>query len=150
MGDEGGRWWAWIRKAVKGERRHFICYVTLPLLCSSVEYLVIGSLVHVIVATVGRILDLMDKGVAKLGECSVLVMDEADKLLSMDNTHSLETLISYLPTDRQTLLYSATFPVTVQGFMVSKYVCVCVLPTQLYYQWVPGNNWKLSLSCLMV
>ncbi|XP_065887826.1 uncharacterized protein [Dysidea avara] len=73
--------------------------------------------VHVIVATVGRILDLMDKGVAKLGECSVLVMDEADKLLSMDNTHSLETLISYLPTERQTLLYSATFPVTVQGFM---------------------------------
>ena len=78
--------------------------------------------VHVIVATVGRILDLMDKGVAKLNQCSVLVMDEADKLLSMDNSNSLETLLSYLPKDRQTLLYSATFPVTVQGFMVSNKV----------------------------
>ena len=75
--------------------------------------------VHVIVATVGRILDLMDKGLAKLGQCSVLVMDEADKLLSMDNSNSLESLLSYLPKERQTLLYSATFPVTVQGFMVS-------------------------------
>ena len=75
--------------------------------------------VHVIVATVGRIVDLMDKGVAKLDQCSVLVMDEADKLLSMDNSGSLEVLLSYLPKDRQTLLYSATFPVTVQGFMVS-------------------------------
>ena len=74
--------------------------------------------VHVIVATVGHIVDLMDKGVAKLGQCSVLVMNEADKLLSMDKSHSLEILLSYLPKDRQTLLYSATFPVTVQGFMV--------------------------------
>lgn len=73
--------------------------------------------VHVIVATVGRIVDLMDKGVAKLDQCSILVMDEADKLLSMDNSNSLETLLAYLPKDKQTLLYSATFPVTVQGFM---------------------------------
>ena len=72
-----------------------------------------------IVATVGRIVDLMDKGVAKLDQCSILVMDEADKLLSMDNSNSLETLLAYLPKDKQTLLYSATFPVTVQGFMVS-------------------------------
>ena len=79
------------------------------------------TLVHVIVATVGRILDLMDKGVAKLNQCSVLVMDEADKLLSMDNSNSLEALLSYLPKERQTLLYSATFPVTVQGFMVRVY-----------------------------
>ena len=44
---------------------------------------------------------------------------QADKLLSMDYQHALDKLISFLPTDHQILLFSATFPVTIKGFTVS-------------------------------
>ena len=77
------------------------------------------SSVHVIIATPGRILDLIDKEVAKVDKCKMLVLDEADKLLSQDFTAMLDSLISYLPKDRQILMFSATFPLTVENFMVS-------------------------------
>jgi len=73
--------------------------------------------VHVIIATPGRILDLMEKKVAKMDKCKMLVMDEADKLLSQDFTKMLDNVIAFLPSDRQILLFSATFPVTVRDFM---------------------------------
>lgn len=73
--------------------------------------------VHVIIATPGRILDLMKKGLAVMDTCSILVMDEADKLLSQDFKNMLDNVISYLPPDRQILLYSATFPCTVDAFI---------------------------------
>jgi len=72
--------------------------------------------VHVVVATPGRILDLMKKGVAVMSGCQMLVMDEADKLLSMDFKRLLDILISMLPKKRQILLYSATFPLSVKEF----------------------------------
>lgn len=72
--------------------------------------------VHVIVATPGRLLDLAGKGVARLGSCKTLVMDEADKLLSQEFAPVVERLIEHLPADRQICLYSATFPVTVRAF----------------------------------
>ena len=75
--------------------------------------------VQVVVATPGRIIDLMEKGIAKVSKCQMLVLDEADKLLSMDFQHVLDKLISFLPSDRQILLFSATFPVTIRGFTVS-------------------------------
>ena len=73
--------------------------------------------VHVIIATPGRILDLIDKEVAKVDKCKMLVLDEADKLLSQDFNAMLDSLISYLPKDRQILMFSATFPLTVENFM---------------------------------
>jgi len=73
--------------------------------------------VHVIIATPGRILDLMEKKVAKMDKCKIMVMDEADKLLSQDFTAMLDNVISFLPSDRQILLFSATFPLTVKDFM---------------------------------
>jgi ATP-dependent RNA helicase DDX6/DHH1 len=73
--------------------------------------------VHVVIATPGRILDLMNKGIAKVDKCSMLVMDEADKLLSQDFKNMLDNVIEHLPRDRQILLYSATFPNTVDAFI---------------------------------
>ncbi|GFV44826.1 ATP-dependent RNA helicase me31b [Trichonephila clavipes] len=73
--------------------------------------------VHIIIATPGRILDLMEKNVAKMDRCNMLILDEADKLLSQDFKGILDKVISYLPSDRQILLYSATFPLTVEQFM---------------------------------
>eukprot|EP00798_Chlamydomonas_sp_ICE-L_P025359 gene25359-11021_t len=72
--------------------------------------------IHIIVATPGRILDLGNKGVAKLNKCRVLVMDEADKLLSPEFEPIVEQLINFLAPDRQIMLFSATFPVTVKQF----------------------------------
>jgi len=73
--------------------------------------------VHLVVATPGRILDLMEKQVANVSKCRLLVLDEADKLLSQDFKGMLDRVISHLPHDRQILLYSATFPLTVETFM---------------------------------
>ncbi|XP_022326349.1 ATP-dependent RNA helicase me31b-like [Crassostrea virginica] len=73
--------------------------------------------VHVIIATPGRILDLMNKNLVKIGKCGMLVLDEADKLLSQDFKGMLDHIIAHLPHDRQILLYSATFPLTVEQFM---------------------------------
>jgi len=73
--------------------------------------------VHIIIATPGRILDLMDKKVAKVDKCKILVLDEADKLLSQDFKGLLDSVIAHLPKDRQILMYSATYPLTVKNFM---------------------------------
>jgi ATP-dependent RNA helicase DDX6/DHH1 len=75
--------------------------------------------VHVLVGTPGRILDLASKGVADLSGCGVFVMDEADKLLSPEFTPVMEQLLSFCATDRQVMLFSATFPVIVKDFKVS-------------------------------
>ena len=72
-----------------------------------------------VVATPGRILDLMDKKVANVEKCRILCLDEADKLLSQDFKGILDRLLSHPPNNRQVLLYSATFPLTVEHFMVS-------------------------------
>jgi len=73
--------------------------------------------VHLVVATPGRILDLMEKKVANVDRCKILCLDEADKLLSQDFKGMLDRLLSHLPSTRQVLLYSATFPLTVEHFM---------------------------------
>lgn len=78
--------------------------------------------VHILVGTPGRILDLANKGVAKLQDCKMLVMDEADKLLSPEFQPIIEQLLGHLPVkDRQILLFSATFPITVKAFK-DKYI----------------------------
>lgn len=76
----------------------------------------LGATVHVMVATPGRVLDLAQKGVCKLGKANIAVMDEADKLLSPEFQPVIEQLIAFLPPTRQICLYSATFPVTVKQF----------------------------------
>lgn len=73
--------------------------------------------IHVVVGTPGRILDLASKGIANLDSCPTFVMDEADKLLSPEFTPVIEQLLAFCPKDRQIMLFSATFPLTVKSFM---------------------------------
>ena len=82
------------------------------------DILRLSESVHVLVGTPGRILDLAGKNVADLTECPVFVMDEADKLLSPEFAPVMEQLLSYLPTERQVMLFSATFPMIVKDFKV--------------------------------
>lgn len=56
--------------------------------------------VHVIVATPGRILDLASKKVANLDDCNLLVLDEVDKLLSMDFKVNIENILAVMNNDR--------------------------------------------------
>ena len=72
---------------------------------------------HIVIATPGRILDLAEKQIAVMDACRLLVLDEADKLLSQDFRPMIDRVLSYMKPDRQILLYSATFPLSVQEFL---------------------------------
>jgi len=63
----------------------------------------------IVVATPGRLLDLVDKNAISLASVSQLVLDEADRLLEVGFTDELARIVALLPKERQTLLFSATF-----------------------------------------
>ena len=66
--------------------------------------------VDVVVATPGRLLDLIDRGAIDLADLQVLVLDEADKLLDLGFSEELAALFASMPAERQTLVLSATLP----------------------------------------
>ncbi|MEZ8412678.1 ATP-dependent RNA helicase DbpA [Vibrio splendidus] len=73
----------------------------------------IGSLehgAHILVGTPGRILDHLERERIDLSELNTLVLDEADRMLEMGFQDALDAVIEAAPKDRQTLLFSATFP----------------------------------------
>jgi ATP-dependent RNA helicase RhlE len=63
---------------------------------------------HILVATPGRLLDLMNRGDVKLDQVRVLVLDEADRMLDMGFRPDVDRIVSRVPRERQTLLFSAT------------------------------------------
>jgi ATP-dependent RNA helicase RhlE len=69
----------------------------------------------VVVATPGRLLDLMDRNALRLDAVDALVLDEADRLLDLGFAAERERVLAALPTQRQNLLFSATFPPDVQA-----------------------------------
>ncbi|MDR0915843.1 MAG: DEAD/DEAH box helicase [Oscillospiraceae bacterium] len=64
----------------------------------------------ILVATPGRLIDLINQKLCSLNDVSVLVLDEADRMLDMGFIHDVQRVIDKLPTERQTLLFSATVP----------------------------------------
>ena len=66
--------------------------------------------VDILVATPGRLLDLMGQGHARLGHVEVLVLDEADRMLDMGFIRDVRRVVKAVPKHRQTLLFSATMP----------------------------------------
>lgn len=68
----------------------------------------------ILVATPGRLLDLISSNAIKLDLVNTLVLDEADRMLSLGFTEELSALLALLPKKKQTLLFSATFPEQVQ------------------------------------
>ena len=64
--------------------------------------------VHIIVATPGRLIDLMERGTVSLQTVSDVVLDEADEMLNMGFTDSINAILADVPKDRNTLLFSAT------------------------------------------
>ncbi|MBD3766222.1 MAG: DEAD/DEAH box helicase, partial [Rhodobacterales bacterium] len=64
----------------------------------------------VLVATPGRLIDLLERGDVSLEKCGYLVLDEADHMLDMGFIHSLRRIAKHIPLKRQTMLFSATMP----------------------------------------
>ncbi|MEZ8966597.1 RNA helicase [Vibrio breoganii] len=69
----------------------------------------------ILVATPGRLIDLISSNAIKLDRVQTLVLDEADRMLSLGFTEELSDLLAKLPKQKQTLLFSATFPEQVQA-----------------------------------
>ena len=70
--------------------------------------------IDILVATPGRLLDLYRQNAIRFNDLSVLVLDEADRMLDMGFIHDIRKIISKLPKMRQTLLFSATFTPAIQ------------------------------------
>jgi ATP-dependent RNA helicase RhlE len=66
--------------------------------------------VDILVATPGRLLDLMNQGLISLENIEYFVLDEADRMLDMGFIHDIQKIITKLPTKRQSLFFSATMP----------------------------------------
>ena len=80
------------------------------------QMMALGGGTDLLVATPGRLLDLLDHNALSLAEVSILVLDEADRLLELGFSEELNRILSLIPKSRQSLLFSATFPAHVEEF----------------------------------
>ena len=71
----------------------------------------------ILVATPGRLLDHLQQKTARLGDVEMLVLDEADRMLDMGFLPDVRRIITQVPTDRQTLFFSATLPPQISGLV---------------------------------
>ena len=110
--------------------------------------------VHIVVGTPGRVYDLANKHVLNLENCNILVLDEADKLLSQDFHKIIEKIIKFFPKKRQIMLFSATFPLDVKKFkdnylkdaaMINLMEELTLFGITQYYTYIEE---KLKLQCL--
>lgn len=78
--------------------------------------------VHIVVATPGRLMDLLNKKIMNLDVCRYLCLDEADRMIDMGFEDDVREIFSYFKGQRQTLLFSATMPKKIQNFARSALV----------------------------
>ncbi|KAI8617215.1 P-loop containing nucleoside triphosphate hydrolase protein [Chytriomyces sp. MP71] len=77
---------------------------------------------HIVIATPGRLQDMLDKGKFNLELCRYLALDEADRMIDMGFEDDVRNIMSYFKHQRQTLLFSATMPKKIQNFAKSALV----------------------------
>ena len=99
--------------------------------------------VDILVATPGRLLDLHNQGAVRFDDLEILVLDEADRMLDMGFIHDIRKILSYLPRQRQNLLFSATFSPEIRKLaktMVNDPVEISVTPrnttAETVKQWI--------------
>lgn len=111
-----------------GKYTHFKCSVILGGVNQKSQIEVLKKGVDILVATPGRLLDLVNQGKVDLSNVDYLVLDEADTMLDMGFIHDVRKIISHLKKDRQTMLFSATMPDAiinlVKEFLKSDHVTV--------------------------
>jgi ATP-dependent RNA helicase DeaD len=74
----------------------------------------LGKQPHIIVGTPGRLLDHINRKTMKLDKVHTAILDEADEMLNMGFIEDIESILAQIPTERQTLLFSATMPAPIQ------------------------------------
>lgn len=77
--------------------------------------------VDILIATPGRLVDLIERKALDIGSTEILVLDEADQMLDLGFIHALRQIVRLIPAERQTLLFSATMPKTIQK-LASEYL----------------------------
>ena len=70
--------------------------------------------VEILVACPGRLLDLIEQGYARLNNVEILILDEGDRMFDMGFLPSVKRILKYVPAQRQTMLFSATFPTEIE------------------------------------
>ena len=115
--------------------------------------------VQVIIGTPGRVMDHMRRKTVKMDQIHTVVLDEADEMLNMGFLEDMETILSALPEERQTLMFSATMPQAIQRIaanfqkdpqivrVVRKELTVPKV-TQYYYEVKPRN--KVEVMCRLL
>ena len=93
-----------------GKYTHFKCSVILGGVNQKSQIEVLKKGVDILVATPGRLLDLVNQRKVDLSDVDYLVLDEADTMLDMGFLHDVRKIISHVKKDRQTMLFSATMP----------------------------------------
>ena len=91
--------------------RHTVIYGGVP---QNSQVRMLKSGVDILIATPGRLLDLIRQGFVHLQGVTHLVLDEADRMLDMGFIHDVRTLVPMLPKERQTMLFSATMSAEVE------------------------------------
>ena len=115
--------------------------------------------VDILVATPGRLLDLIDQGFVLLREIEIFVLDEADRMLDMGFINDVKKIIALLPRKRQTLFFSATMPpeiIKLSSTILYKPIKVEVTPSastvdivkQFVYFVDKGNKYSLLIDIL--
>ena len=99
--------------------------------------------VDILVATPGRLLDLLQQGVLDLGQVQILVLDEADRMLDMGFIHDVKKVLAVVPKDKQSLLFSATFSDEIRDLADT------LLKNPLSIQVTPGNTTVQSITQLI-
>jgi len=74
---------------------------------------------HFVIGTPGRLKDLIQQGVLKLGKCGNVVLDEADQMMDMGFIHDMRFILEKLPQERQSLFFSATMPPEIQSLVAT-------------------------------
>jgi superfamily II DNA/RNA helicase len=103
--DQYGKYWPHLRKTV----------VLFGGVSANPQMMALRGGADVVVATPGRLLDLIEQNALRLSSVKTLVLDEADRLLDLGFAQELDRVLALLPANRQNLLCSATFPPSVEA-----------------------------------
>jgi len=79
------------------------------------QYAALRAGLHIVVATPGRLLDLMNEGVVNLSRVTYMVLDEADRMLDKGFEMDIRTIFKQIPSVRQTIMFSATWPMSIRN-----------------------------------
>jgi ATP-dependent RNA helicase RhlE len=110
------------RVSVYGRHQGTRCAVVYGGVGQRSQEMALARFPDVLIATPGRLLDLMQQGLVRLDSVTHLVLDEADRMLDMGFVHDVRRICAAIPRKRQTLLFSATIPTDIEALASSMLV----------------------------